>query len=76
MSALIENIWYVVKKASDKKPPSSASRNAVPIKFVTAFADPDGVKCMYCARYNTKLLAFARNAKFSNTSTTAHIFYS
>jgi len=60
-----------VKNASDKKPPSKARRKAVPMKFVTLLADFDGEKCIYFLRYNTKLLAFARNARFSNTSTTA-----
>lgn len=59
-----------MKNASDKKPPSRARRKAVPMKFVTLFADFDGEKCMYSLRYNTKLLAFARYARFSNISTT------
>jgi hypothetical protein len=60
-----------VKNASDKKPPSKARRKAVPMKFVTLFADFEGEKCIFFLRYNTKLLAFAKNARFSNTSTTA-----
>lgn len=42
------------------------------MKLVTSLADFEGEKCMYFLRYNTKLLAFARNARFSNISTTAH----
>jgi len=60
-----------VKKASDKKPPRRARRKAVPMKFVTLLADFEGDMCMYCLRYSTKLLALARNARFSNISTTA-----
>jgi len=41
------------------------------MKFVTLLADFDGAKCIYFLRYDTKLLAFARNARFSNNSTTA-----
>jgi hypothetical protein len=59
-----------VKKASDRKPPRRARRKAVPMKFVTLLAALEGEKCMYCDRYNTKLLAFAKNARFSNISTT------
>jgi hypothetical protein len=60
-----------VKKASDRKPPRRARRNAVPMKFVTVVADLEGEKCMNCIRYVTRLLAFARNARFSKISTTA-----
>lgn len=60
----------MVKKASDKKPPRRASRNAVPMKLVTMFAELDGEKCINFDRYNTRLLALARYAKFSSTSTT------
>lgn len=42
----------------------------MPMKLVTSFADLDGEKCMYSLRYNTRLLAFARYARFSNISTT------
>lgn len=58
-----------MKKASDKKPPRSARKKAVPMKFVTALADFANGKCMYAVKYLTRLLAFARNAKFSSTST-------
>nr|GLL32025.1 hypothetical protein Itr_chr07CG16330 [Ipomoea trifida] len=67
-----DQAWIVVKKASAKKPPRSASIKAVPMKVVTELADCEGEKCMCCERYNTKLLAFAKNAKFSNTSTTVN----
>ena len=42
------------------------------MKFVTLFADLDGDKFIYFDKYITKLLAFARNAKFSIISTTTH----
>ena len=58
------------KNASERKPPRRAKRKAVPMKLVTSFADFDGDKCMYSLRYNTRLLAFARYARFSNISTT------
>lgn len=63
----------MVKKASDKKPPRRARRKAVPMKLVTEFADSDGERCMYSDKYSTKLLAFAKYAKFSKTSTTVPI---
>lgn len=59
--------------ASDKKPPRSARRNAVPINVVTWLADFAGENPIYFLKYITKLLAFAKNAKFSNTSTPAII---
>lgn len=59
-----------MKNASDKNPPRRARRKAVPMKFVTLFADFEGEKCMFFLKYNTKLLAFARNERFSNISTT------
>lgn len=40
------------------------------MKLVTLFADFEGDMCMYCLRYNTKLLALAKNARFSNISAT------
>lgn len=67
---MIELGEVVVKKASARKPPRRARRNAVPMKLVTIFAELDGVKCMNLDRYNTRLLAFARNARFSRISTT------
>jgi len=36
-----------VKNASDRKPPRRARRKAVPMKFVTVFADFEGDMCMY-----------------------------
>jgi len=36
-----------VKTASDKKPPRRARMKAVPMKFVTVFADFEGDMCMY-----------------------------
>lgn len=59
-----------MRNASDKKPPSRASRNDVPIKFVTLLADFEGDICIYSFKYKTKLLAFAKYARFSNISTT------
>lgn len=62
-----------MRKASDKKPPRRARRKAVPMKLVTLLADFEGDMCMYFLRYNTRLLALARYARFSNISTTAQI---
>jgi len=41
------------------------------MKLVTSFADFDGDMCMYSLRYSTRLLAFAKYARFSNISTTS-----
>lgn len=60
----------MVKKASDKKPPRRARRKAVPMKLVTMLAEVDGEKCMNFDKYNTRLLALARKARFSSISTT------
>lgn len=59
-----------MKKASERKPPSKAKKNPVPIKLVTILAEFDGEKCINFDKYSTRLLAFARNARFSSTSTT------
>jgi len=58
-----------VKKASARNPPRIASRKAVPMKLVTIMAELEGEKCINLERYKTRLLAFARYARFSNTST-------
>jgi hypothetical protein len=60
----------VVKNASAKKPPRRARRKAVPMKLVTLLAELDGEKCMNFDMYSTRLLALARNARFSKISTT------
>lgn len=39
------------------------------MKLVTVFADLEGERCINFFRYSTKLLAFARNARFSSIST-------
>lgn len=70
MAALTRQIWKVVKKASAKNPPRRAKKNAVPMKAVTALAAPDGENPIFVDRYKTRLLAFAKNARFSKTSTT------
>jgi hypothetical protein len=62
-----------VKKVSARKPPRRAKRKDVPMKFVTLLADLDGDKCIYSDKYITKLLAFARYARFSNISTPTYI---
>lgn len=59
-----------MKKASARNPPRIASRKDVPMKLVTMLAEVEGEKCINLERYKTRLLAFARYAKFSNTSTT------
>lgn len=59
-----------MKNASARNPPSRARRKAVPIKLVTMLAELDGEKCMNLDKYSTRLLAFARYARFSRTSTT------
>jgi len=59
-----------VRNASDKKPPRRARRNDVPIKLVTLLADLEGDIYIYSFKYKTKLLAFAKYARFSNISTT------
>lgn len=59
----------VERKASEKKPPRRASRKAVPMKALTSLAALDSEKCMNSVKYVTKLLAFAKNARFSSTST-------
>lgn len=58
-----------MKKASARNPPRIASKKAVPIKLVTMLAEAEGEKCINLERYKTRLLAFARYARFSNTST-------
>lgn len=58
-----------MKKASARNPPRIASRKAVPMKLVTMLAELEGEKCINLERYKTRLLAFARYARFSNTST-------
>ena len=47
----------------------------MPMKLVTVFADWEGEKCMCLDMYNTKLLAFAKYAKFSSVSTTTPKIY-
>lgn len=59
----------VEKKASARKPPRRARRKAVAMKAVTSLEDLASDMCMKVFRYNTKLLAFAKNARFSNIST-------
>lgn len=66
---LIRYIAYVVMKESARKPPRRARRKAVPMKLVTILAETDGGKCMNLAKYSTRLLAVAKYAMFSNTST-------
>jgi len=39
------------------------------MKLVTMLAELEGEKCINLERYKTRLLAFARYARFSNTST-------
>lgn len=39
------------------------------MKLVTMLAEVDGEKCFNLDMYNTRLLAVARYARFSNTST-------
>lgn len=39
------------------------------MKLVTMLAELDGEKCINLDRYKTRLLALARYARFSNTST-------
>lgn len=60
---------YVEKKASERKPPTRANRKDVAMKALTSLAALDSGKCMNFVRYKTKLLAFAKKARFSNTST-------
>lgn len=57
------------KKASERKPPRRARRKAVPMKALTSLDDLNVDMCMNFLRYNTRLLAFAKNARFSNIST-------
>jgi len=60
----------VEKKASEQKPPRRVRRQAVPMKFVTLFAEFEGDMCMHLIIYNTKLFALATNARFSSISAT------
>lgn len=69
--ALIRYMEKVVRKESARKPPRTARRKAVPMKLVTMLAEVDGEKCVNFDRYRTRLLALARYARFSNTSTAA-----
>lgn len=58
----------MVINASARNPPRIARRKVVPMKLVTMLAYVDGEKCINLDRYKTRLLALARNARFSNTS--------
>lgn len=48
--AMLHSVEVTDPKESDKKPPRSASRKAVPMKFVTMMAERDREKCMYFDR--------------------------